>query len=340
MQFACPGNLLLLLLIVVFLFLRIFSERKYNQDIRSFSTEKMFFRISDFDRKARRIRYFLFLGGYAFLVIALSRPQFGQKLQEIKQSGADIVIAVDVSESMSTTDLGLARLAIARKCISSLLSRLSGNRVGIIAFAGTAFWQCPLTFDLAGANLFLDIMDKNLLPLGGTNIPEAIQLAVQGLKKSAPGSSAIVLITDGENLQGEIDPAIDLARRSGIKIYCLGIGTTAGEPIPLVDEHGNFTGYKKDRKGNVVVSRLNEELLRQISQQTGGDYWPVATNVEGTVAQLLDNLSGLARTRLSSRFLRMYEERYQIFLFLAFGLLLLEMLVSERQPAPVTEKKV
>jgi Ca-activated chloride channel family protein len=265
-------------------------------------------------------------GAVFFLVLALARPQFGMKMSEVRQQGADIIIAIDVSSSMLAEDLKPDRLERAKNVLSTLVQQLGGNRVGIIAFAGTAFWQCPLTLDISGVNLFLQIMDANLIPLPGTSIGSALRLGIAGLAKTAPKSKAIVLLTDGEDHNSDPDGATREAARNGIKVFTIGFGNPAGEPIPLKDEQGTFVGYKKNRKDEVVMSRLDEALLARIAAATGGEYFR-ATDGTLDTGRLVDDLRTLDRQKLASTVTRQYEDRYQYFLCIAVLLLLAELLI-------------
>ncbi len=246
----------------------------------------------------------------------------------MRQKGADIVIAVDVSSSMLAEDVKPNRMSKAKETLSALISQLGGNRVGIIAFAGTAFWQCPLTLDTSAANMFLQIMDANIIPLGGTSLGDAIRLAREGLSKTSPGSKAIVLLTDGEDHDSDPEGAAAAAARDSIKIFPIGFGSTGGEPIPVRDEQGNFSGYKKNKKGETVMSKLDEAGLSKIASVTGGEYFRAADgNVD--IGRLVNDLQGLNKKSVSSRTNREYEARFAYFLFIGILLLLAEYFIPE-----------
>ncbi len=204
----------------------------------------------------------------------MAKPQFGTKLIKSEKEGTDVVIAVDVSRSMLAQDVKPDRLSRAKQSLTTLIKELEGNRIGIIAFAGTAIWQCPLTADISAATLFLRLMNKNIIQLQGTAIGKAITLASKTLEKTAPKSKAIIILTDGEDHKSNPEQAAKQAAEKGIRIYTIGFGTTKGEPIPITDKQGNFTGYKKDKQQKVVLSKADETLLAQIAQETGGAYFP------------------------------------------------------------------
>ncbi|MBN1621539.1 MAG: tetratricopeptide repeat protein, partial [Endomicrobiales bacterium] len=316
----------------------IFAYRNKIAALKSFGQMKLIENISSSSRNKQKIKITLIALSIMFLIITLARPQLGTKLVEMKQQGADIVLVVDVSTSMLAEDsksgtFGQAtkkpnRLESAKMLLFDLIQNLSGNRIGIIAFAGTSFWQCPLTLDISSVNLFLDIMDANLIPLPGTAIGDAIRLAAKGLEKTAPKSKAIVLITDGEDHKSNPVDAAEKAAEQGIKIYTIGFGNPNGEPIPIQDEKGDFIGYKKDNKGEVVMSKLDENLLREISEITGGKYLK-AERGRVNMSMLLDGIKGLNKQELSSFKNREYEDRFQYPLFLVFILLVIEFLLKE-----------
>jgi len=209
---------------------------------------------------------------------------------------------------MLARDLAPDRITRAKMVFSDLVRELSGQRVGLIAFAGRAIWKCPLTTDLGAFSMFLNILDTDSVPFSGTNIASAINLASQSLQSAPKGSKALVLITDGENLDGNIDEAVKNAISSGIIIFTVGIGTTEGEPIPLY-ENGVFAGYALDAEGNTVISRLDEQTLMRIARQTGGEYFNLNNNPNAAklLARRLNNLDkvegqAFAFTNLKDRF--------------------------------------
>ena len=332
MRFAYPYLLFLEVLVPLLAGFFLFVFYKKRKDMEAFGQERLIDRISSASANKRKLKALLVLCAVFFITLAIARPQLGTKLVEVKQKGADVVICVDVSTSMLAEDLKPNRLDKAKYLLSTLVQQLNGNRVGIIAFAGTAFWQCPLTLDISSANMFLQIMDANLIPLPGTTIGNAIRLAAKGLEKTSPKSKAIVLLTDGEDHNGDPQGAASEAAGQGIKIYTIGFGNPAGEPIPVRDAQGNFSGYKKDKKGEVIMSKLDETLLSKISSDTGGEYFRAADgNVD--IVRLLDDIQGLEKKKLSSNLNREYEDRYQYPLFLGFILLLAEFLI------PATKRK-
>ena len=328
MNFANQYVLFFLLLVPALAVFFIFSFRAKKKALRAFAEDKLLDKISSANPFLQKLKVLMLLLALFFIIISLARPQFGSKLVEIKQKASDVVIAVDVSKSMLAEDIKPNRLDKAKSTLAMLINQLGGNRVGIIAFAGVPFWQCPLTLDISSVNLFLEIMDTNLIPQPGTSIGGAIRLGLKGLSRSAPGSKAIVLLTDGEDHDSDPLGAADLARSQGVKIFTIGYGSPNGEPIPVKDENGKFIGYKKNKKGDVVMSKMDEALLSKIASSTGGEYFKAeGGNID--VIRLIDGISGLEKSKVSSRLNRQLEDRYQYFLFLGLLLLLAEYFIPE-----------
>jgi len=328
MNFANPYILIALLLAPALAVFFIFSFRAKRKALLSFAQDGMIQKISSANPALQKLKALMLVLGLFFVLLSLARPQFGSKLVEVKQNAADVVIAVDVSKSMLAEDLKPNRLDKAKSVLSLLINQLGGNRVGIIAFAGIPFWQCPLTLDIGSANLFLQIMDTNLIPQPGTSIGGAIRLGLKGLKNSAPGTKAIVLLTDGEDHDSDPLGAASAAQSEGVKIFTIGFGSTSGEPIPIKDENGKFDGYKKNKKGEVVMSKMDEGLLSKIASQTGGEYFR-ADNGNVDIVRLLEDLGGLEKKKAASRLNRQLEDRYQYFLFLGLLFLLAEYFIPE-----------
>ena len=328
MNFANPKILPLLLIVPALAVYFFFAFRSRKKLLLSFAESPLLEKISSANPAMQKTKAVLLVFALFFIIFSLARPQFGSKLVEVKQKASDVVIAVDVSKSMLAEDIKPSRLDKAKSMLSMLINQLGGNRVGIIAFAGVAFWQCPLTLDISSANLFLEIMDTNLIPLPGTSIGSAIRLAAKGLSTSAPGTKAIVLLTDGEDHDSDPLGAAALAQSQGIKIFTIGFGSPNGEPIPLKDENGKFAGYKKNKKGEVVMSKMDESLLTKMAIETGGEYFRAdGGNIDITL--LLDKLNGLEKKQASSRLNRQLEDRYQYFLFIGLLLLLIEYFLPE-----------
>jgi len=284
------------------------------------------------------IKVVLILIFFSFAVFALARPQWGTKLETVKRKGIDIVVVLDTSLSMETQDIVPGRLEKAKHEVRALIDGLEGDRVGLVVFAGTAMVNCPLTIDQNALKLFLEIVDTQVIPRPGTNIGEAIQAAIQVFESKDRRHKVILLFTDGENLEGSPLKAAEEARTAGIVIYAVGVGTPAGEPIPLRDERGNVTGYKKDESGSVVVSRLDEESLQQISGVTGGQYFR-ATPGEDEVEKIVQAVAQMDKKEFQSKTYLTYVDRFQIPLGIALTVILLETFLSAfKRPSGIWER--
>jgi len=272
------------------------------------------------------------LSGTALLlcIFALARPQWGFEWQEIKRTGLDILIGIDVSKSMLARDMRPTRLERAKYAVKDLIRKLSGDRIGLIAFAGTSFLQCPLTIDYNGFLLTLDDLSAATIPRSGTSISSAIREAISVLKSADKKFKIFILITDGEELEGDAIKAAGEAARAGVRIYCVGVGTQEGDIIPTIDDRGE-KGYLADRAGQVIKTRLNEDLLKRIAVATGGSYVKATPSDFGLILLYDKSISRLEKREIEAKMKKSYQERYQIFLGLAIAFLLLDLLISERK---------
>ncbi len=266
--------------------------------------------------------------GLVCLVLALAGPLIGSKLVEYKQKGLDIFIAVDCSQSMLAEDFKPNRMAHARLILGQLMDRLAGSRIGIIAFAGQAYVQCPLTVDETAAKDILDTIDTTSVPMAGTVIGEAIRVAIKGLKAGEGHNRVLVLLTDGEDHKSDPQGAAKEAAKVGLKIFPIGIGSADGEPIPVLDAQGNKSGYKRDKKGEVVLSRMDEKLLLAVAQETGGHYLRAST-MGDEVDELARHLDALQQGDQKSRLFNRFENRYQWPLALGILLLMASLSIPE-----------
>jgi Ca-activated chloride channel family protein len=264
----------------------------------------------------------------SLLLAALNGPQWGFRWVTQPTRGADLFVAVDVSDSMRVTDLAPNRLERARRKLRDLLQLLKGERLGLVAFAGESVVLCPLTLDYEAFVLFLDYLDTDLIPVQGTDLGGAVAAAVQGFEENSPRRRHILLITDGEDHEAGIERAIALAKERGVKVSVVGIGAPEGAPIPEADG----SGFRKDANGQVILSRLNEPLLKRLAAETGGRY---ARSVAGDLDLQHVFLEGIARERLQAengeeKRKQQFTERFQLFLAPALLLLLLPAFLERR----------
>lgn len=278
----------------------------------------------------RGLRTALVLAAAGFALLAAARPQVGARLVQVERQGVNVLVALDVSLSMEASDVLPSRLQRSKAEIRELFDRLQGNRVGILLFAGRPFLLTPLTVDVAAANLFLDAVDVDVLPDPGTNLEEALAGALRALEDAGPetAGSLVVLFTDGEGHEGDPQAAARRLADAGIPVLTVGVGTPNGEPIPVFDEQGRLAGYKKDRSGDVVLSRLDEDTLREIASITGGTYFP-ATLEGREVDEIADLVDRMERGELGGSIRRRVDERFQVPATLAAIFLVLAVLVPE-----------
>jgi Ca-activated chloride channel family protein len=334
MRFAQPIYLYgLLALPLLWLFLLWASHRK-KKAREAFGNLDLIARLSSSVSTAkRRWKVALLFVGILLLVVAAARPQLGTRLMMMKRQGLDLVIALDTSASMLTEDIKPNRLEKAKQEIRSLIDKLEGDRVGLVVFAGEAFVQSPLTLDYGAAKMFLEIMDERSVPVPGTAIAAAINTSVGAFNQKERKYKVLILITDGEDHEGDLEAAAEAAAREGIRVYTIGVGSPAGEPIPIRGADGEMQGFKKDRNGSVVLSKLDEVALQKIALSTGGKYYR-ATYGEMELDKIYDEVAGMEKRELASRLMTQYEDRFQYPLFLAVLCFALEAFLTDRRRIP------
>ncbi|MDP8230325.1 MAG: VWA domain-containing protein [Candidatus Gorgyraea atricola] len=321
--------LIIPLLVVFFVFISINKRKAMNRFGDSSLVERLSVSKSAQKERASRILIVIIT---LFLILAFSRPQIGTKLTMTNRQGVDVMIAIDTSSSMMAQDIKPNRLEKAKLEVASLIDKLKGDRVGILTFSGTSFIQCPLTLDYNAAKMFLNIVAPGMMPRPGTAIGEAIEKTTKAFVKKQRKHKVLVLLTDGEDHETSPIEAAKKAKKEGIIIYTIGIGTRKGEPIPLIDESGNVTGYKKDKDGEVVMTKLDDSTLQKIALITGGKYYH-ATPREFELDKIYDEISKMEKKELSSRLFMQYEDRFQYFLAIALILLCIEFVIGDRKRA-------
>ena len=280
----------------------------------------------------RKIRRALLLGAVALLLLVLAKPRWGFSIEEVKQRGLDVVVALDVSRSMLADDLRPNRLERAKMAALDLKQLAKADRMALVAFAGSAFLQCPLCTDDEVFRQSLNALDVKIIPQGGTAIAEAIRSALTAFKEKTDNYKILVLFTDGEDHDGEAVAAAKEAAKEGMRIFTIGVGTPAGEMISTVDEKGHRS-FLKDSEGQAVKSHLNQPLLEDIASKTQGFYLQLVGS--DTMEKLYKSgLALLPKTEFGGTQRQQYHERYQWFLGLALLLLMVEFLLPERKPAP------
>lgn len=285
--------------------------------------------LKDVSSTKRKWKFVLFVLAFALLIVALVNPQVGMKEEEIKRKGADIIVCMDVSNSMNAEDLFPNRLEKSKQALSKLIDNLKGDRIGLIVFAGQAYVQLPITTDYAAAKLFLQSINTGMVPVQGTAIGSAIDLAVESFGKDEGKNKAIVVITDGENHEDDAIQAAQNAKDKGIIVHTIGLGSENGSPIPVI-RNGIKEGYKKDKEGNTVITKLNDKMLIEIADAGGGVYVK-ATNADVGLKNVLNAIDNLDKKEFESKRYSDYEDQFQWITAIAFFVLLLELLISERK---------
>jgi len=279
-------------------------------------------------RRKRIWKLILFSLGFSCLILALCNLQTGSKLTEVKREGADIIVCLDVSNSMLAQDLSPDRLTRAKLALEKMIDLLEGDRLGLVIFAGEAYVQLPITMDYAAAKMFLESIGPGMVPVQGTKIADAIAKAADSFSSEEGKNRAIILITDGENHESEAIEAAVEARKRGIMINTIGIGSLNGVPIPQI-ENGVVKGYRKDRDGQTIVTKLNADLLRKIAESADGVFVH-ASQADIGLEAILDKIGELDKSQLESKMYSDYEDQFQWFLALALFFFLIEFFISER----------
>lgn len=328
-RFANPEYLNALYFLPLILIGFYFLFRKQRKNLKTFAASEMHIIVfPKFSLLKGWIKISLITIAVGLLILAAANPQVGTRLEEVKQSGIDMFICLDVSLSMSAEDLKPNRLEKAKNQISSLIQKLKGDRIGLIVFSGDAYVQIPLTTDYSAANLFLGAADFSSVPIPGTAIAAAIKLAVKSFDYKASTQKVIVVITDGEDHEGDIHEAVNSAVDKKIKIYTIGLGSPEGSPIPLYNSQQQIVSFKKDREGNTILTKLDEEILKTLADQGGGKYYR-GNNFQDYLDQIFSELSSFEKTEFGTKKVTDYEDRFYYFLAPAILLLIIEFFITE-----------
>jgi len=331
MRFSSPENFLMLvvvLLLAVFMMAALARKKKL---LERFGDLPLIMKNSPYISFARqRTKAILLLLGMVLVTVTLARLQFGTHQEKLKREGLDIIVALDVSTSMMARDFKPNRLEKAKQEIRSIIERLQGDRIGLIAFAGEAFVQCPLTLDYGAAQMLLMVTDGGSVSVKGTSIASAIETAIGSYDQNTKKHKVLLLLTDGEDHGGGAVEMARSARESGVKIFTVGIGSPDGEPIPILDRNGNQVGFKKDGKGEVIVSKLDDITLKNISMETGGKYYS-ATAGEMELDRIFEEIATLEKKELEGTLVTRFDDRFQWPLMLALMFIVGEFFLSERK---------
>jgi len=328
-RFAHPEYFYTLLLIPVFFVIFIISRIIRNRSIRKFGQNDLVVELMPSVSNTRPVvKFLMWMIIIAFMITALAQPQFGSKLSSSKRKGVEIIIALDVSNSMMAEDIKPNRLERAKRAIAQLTERLHNDKLGLIVFAGQAYVQLPITTDYTSAKLFLGAISTNSVPLQGTAIGAAINMAVKSFSPNFEGSRAIIVITDGENHEDDAVGAAKAAHEAKIIVHTIGMGLPEGAPIPLGT--GGSKDYLKDKNNNIVVTKLDENMLMQIATAGGGTYIR-ANNADVGLNNLFSEIEKMQKTEINAREYSEYNDQFPLFLILGLVFILLDFMILDRK---------
>ena len=326
-RFEDPIYLWLLVLIPVLALIRFISYRNRKKKLRKFGDPKLLKELMpDVSRFRPSVKFWILLGALALLIIMQARPQMGTKISQEKRTGIETIIALDISNSMLAEDIVPSRLDRSKMMVENLVDHFTNDKIGLIVFAGDAFVQLPITSDYVSAKMFLSSIDPSMMATQGTDIAAAINMGMNSFTQEEGIGKAIIVITDGEDHEGGALEAAEAAKKKGMRVYVLGVGSSQGAPIPIPGT-GN---YMKDNTGNTVMSALNEDMCKQVAAAGGGVYIHVENN--SAAQQQLDNeLDKLSKKETSTTVYSDYDEQFQAFGILALLLLIIEICILDRR---------
>lgn len=330
MIFAKPEYLLALLLLPAVGLLMLWASKKRKHTLANLGDSPLLKKLtSSINWSGRRWRNALQLFALGLMILALARPQWGSEVRQIDQEGLQVMVALDVSQSMLAQDIKPNRLERAKLEIADLMKQLNGDEIGLVLFSGASFIQVPLTSDYYTALSYLDNADPSVISRPGTVIGDAIRTAMRGFDPALSSQKVLIVMTDGEDHETDPLAAAKEVADEDVLIYTIGFGTTEGEPIPILDHNGAVVDYKRDQNDEVVLSKLDESTLQSIAQTGNGQYY--RASADGSELQsLLAEIDGLQKDQLQSRIETRHIERYQIFLGLALVLLVISEFIPDR----------
>ncbi|MBO2523007.1 MAG: hypothetical protein CW336_03995 [Bacteroidetes bacterium] len=316
--------LIIPVLVAIYVLIRLWNKRQFGR----FANVKLRgYLVPMFSNARANTKFVIFNLIIALLIIGAANLQSGSKMEKVKREGIDLFLCVDISNSMHAEDIAPNRLERSKQAISKLISKLGGDRIGIIVFAGNAYVQLPITTDYSAAKMFLSTVDTDLIPTQGTEIGRAIELAIKSFGENEH-NKAIVIISDGEDHEnGDAVKAAQDAAKYGIKIYTIGMGLDEGAPIPLYNKYGKKTGYKKDKDGNIIITKLDDHILRQIAE-IGDGLYVRASNSNVGLDKIYEDINKTEKSEIESSVFTDYDDQFQWFVGAAILLLIIEILLS------------
>ncbi len=326
-RFADPAYLYLLLILPFLVAFYLYSNYSRRKKIRRYGDPELLAQLMpDVSKYRPDVKFWLVLAALGVSVFLLARPQFGSKMETVKRKGVEVVIALDISNSMLAQDVAPSRLEKAKKLISRLVDEFENDKVGMVVFAGDAFTQLPITSDYVSAKMFLESISPSLIATQGTAIGKALEVSMRSFTPNEGVGRAIVMITDGENHEGGATEAAQKAAGKGIRVFMLGIGSPEGAPIPLEGTNQ----YRKDREGNVIVTRLNESMCQEIAKAGDGMYIRV-DNSNSAQRALNAEINKMSKSDVESKVYTEFDEQFQAIAWIVLLLLVAETLILERK---------
>lgn len=326
-RFEEPAYLYLLLLLPLLATFYLYSNYRRRKAIRKFGDPILMAQLMpDVSKYRPDVKFWLVFAAIGLFTVLLARPQFGSKLETVKRQGVEVMIALDISNSMLAQDVQPSRLQKAKRLVAQLVDKMQNDKVGMIVFAGDAFTQLPITSDYISAKMFLESIDPSLISKQGTAIGAAINLAARSFTPQEGVGRTVIVITDGENHEGGAVEAAKAAAEKGIQVNVLGVGMPEGAPIPIEGTND----YRRDREGNVIVTRLNEQMCQEIAQAGNGIYVRV-DNTNGAQKAISQEINKMAKADVETQVYTEFNEQFQAVAWIILLLLLAEMLILERK---------
>jgi Ca-activated chloride channel family protein len=334
--FASPAWLWALLALPLAAFLEVWLARRDRDRLSLLVSRPLWSRVvRRLAERWRKVRLALVLVGAGGVIVALARPQWGIVREKVEREGVDVVVVLDTSGSMATPDIAPNRFFLARQALLQLIGRLEGDRFALVAFEGEAYPLVPLTLDADAIGLFLETVEPGIVPAPGTSLGVGLAKGLDAFVDRERRNKVMVLVSDGEDLEGEVDEAVRKAKEAGVVVHAVGVGTEGGQPVPEIDADGRVTGYKRDESGGAVVSRLQMQTLEAVARGTGGRAFRI-TPADSSLSGLAAAIEGMEQKALASEFSYRRKERFQVPLALGLGALALALLLP---PPPFRRKR-
>lgn len=329
-KFAHIEYLWLLVLVPIFIVLYILINRNLTKKLNKLGNKQLLETLIPQRSSGKKWgKFILTILAFISLIFALANPLIGTKQEKVKRKGIDIIIALDLSKSMLAEDLSPSRLERSKKFISSMIEEMKSDRVAFIIFAGNAYLQMPLTVDYSAFEMYLRSVNTDIIPTQGTAIGKSIDLALEAFDEGKEKHKALVIISDGEDFEGDVLDKAKEAVKNGVKIFTVGVGTTKGAPIPIYNKQGQKTDYKKDKEGSIILTKIDEKTMQQLAVNGDGAYYRLVG--KETAKAIFDDLSKVEKKEIEEIVYTDYDEQFQYFLFLGLVFVLIEILISHKR---------